>query len=310
MKRNWRLCILIIMALFLTGCYNYQATMIIAGDKSVDFTLNFAIDVKDLSNVLGKEQTTDDLNVSERIGYSNENIANLREKGYEVTENQDDYNYSISLHKKFPNIEDLVSEKKVDTVITNISNKDFKEVFFTKEKHIFNTTYVAHFIFDYSITDATPDISYYQENADDFFDLKFNVLLPSKAVNHNAKTATENDQNLEWKLNFGEANDVSFSFNYPTMLGKVIKIIAICLIIIMIVVGIIIYLKRRKKNNFGSNNSVIMEEDKSDKLESEALSLVSPVENNKPVENTTGSFASSNLAQEINNSNQNKSNNK
>ena len=52
-----------------------------------------------------------------------------------------------------------------------------------------------------------------------------------------------------------------------------------------------------------------MEEDKSDKLVSEALSLASTVKKEEKIEDTTGSFASSNLAQEINN-NQNKINNK
>lgn len=301
MKQKFYLLILGMLCFCLAGCYNYKATMIVDGEKSMDFQLDFDVDIQPLAGVTGESQTTDDIKIYDRLGFSKENVAVLRQRGYEVTEDQTEYTYKVSLHKKFINFEDLVTDEEVIADITKLSDPNFKEVFFTKEKHLLKTTYKAHFVFDYSINEPTPDLSYYFNNADDFFDLKFNCLLASRAVTHNATEVKENEQNLTWKLNFGEKNDIMFSYDVPTALGRAINIIITCIIIIVIgIIGIIFYLKKRKNKGgrVKKDNGIVMEEDKSTKMEGEALSLVT---NKKEVESDSnvGSFASSTLGNSI-----------
>lgn len=249
MKKIKYLLVLCIFAIISTGCVKYNATMAIKKDKSMEFTIIYAID-KSLFGDSSGGINEDDMESAKREGFT---VEKYTEGSYE----------GFKLIKKVKNIDDVSIEEDVEYSLSDMlgKTKDGKEYIFKVEKGEKKNTYTAKFVFDsndsglgsnseytneggqalpdekeendesidldtdeYTITntlDGTKDESNNDTvGIDDIdiskmtqgLDLSFNVTLPYGAVSSNATTKEDNGNKLVWKLSTSGTQAINFTF--------------------------------------------------------------------------------------------------
>lgn len=248
MKKKFVLVLMLAMTC-LTGCVEYRATMDIKNDKSMNFSVDYAID----TTVFGEEEAiaAEDKEKLEKDGFIVEPYEHDNMKGYHITKN-------------VKNIDSFSSKDEVNYNLSGILNEDTQnDKIFQVKKGLFKNTYYATFEFDASDSglsdnegedpnpsneDQTSDEELDDDSLNDLtnslmsnLDLSFNVKLPNKALSHNAKTVNNDGKELKWDLEANSVDSINFSFSlYNT--GNIIICIAVGIII---VVTIIILLKKR-----------------------------------------------------------------
>lgn len=269
MKFNYFVkALLITMFVFLsTGCVKYNAQMDIKADKSMDFSIIYALD----TSVFGETNI-----------FEEEDIKNLKDEGYKVTKYTDGKMKGYKLSLNIKNIDDVSSTDNVSFNLSDTKSDSKKDdlKLFKVQKGFFKNKYSADFKFDSndsnlnSTTNSSLDntesdddysVTSFDEEIDSEFntsfdeasynsgmqfaasnmDLSFNVKLPYSVVSSNASSKDNDNKELSWALTTqnGE-NNIKFEFelyNYDNIIGTIaIIIIVICLVIIFIL---------KKKNN-------------------------------------------------------------
>ena len=108
-----KVLLIMIMMLFITGCYNYDMEMKINDDKSMDFTLINTIDTSKFDNNDSGEVTTGSAALSTANAEFEKYNKNLKSKGYNVEKYSDPNNSSITgmkITKKFDSIDYISKE--------------------------------------------------------------------------------------------------------------------------------------------------------------------------------------------------------
>ena len=134
MKKLKYLVLLFLLGIITTGCVKFNASMDIKKDKSMDFTIVYAID----TSVFGESQQLKE-----------EDFAKVKEAGFTITEYKDGTMKGFTLSKSFKNIDEVSTDKDV---IYNLSgmmagNEDSKYLF-KVEKGFLKDTYTAVMKFD------------------------------------------------------------------------------------------------------------------------------------------------------------------
>lgn len=250
MKKFLKILLVVIMIFGLTGCVKYNVSMSIKDNKSVTLEVIYAIDESLMSSFTESEE-------KEQSGINLDDYNYLKEKGYvvsEYSEKTDDGSLSgIKITKTFENIDDITkdSQKVVDMVNIfndeNSANFDDSQFFYKN-----GDNYKASFKFDFSEdTEEGIDYSTYES----YFNLKYQVSLPKKAISNNATSVSDDGKTLTWNLSYAKVNDVEFEFNFNQesniLLYALIGIGALAVITIVIV--IVSKSKNTPKNN-GNNN--------------------------------------------------------
>lgn len=269
MKKSLYILTIFIIAICLSGCVKYNANMEIKKDKSMDFSIVYAMDTQYFGN---QEVLTE------------ENRKELEEEGFKVTDYQEDTMKGFTLTKSIKNIDELSTTENTDYSLSNI--EEDKEMF-KVEKGFFKNKYIANFKFDTedsaiteeetsdgTITDGYSDGTieenpdsysdfpmdstegYNDSSMDDFsnmatsnLDLSLNVTLPYQAISNNA-TKTENDnKTLSWDLTSSEIETINFEFELYNMTNIYLTIGGIALLIIIIIV--VTVTKHKKRKNIG-----------------------------------------------------------
>lgn len=269
MKKSLYILTIFIIAICLSGCVKYNANMEIRKDKSMDFSIVYAMDTQ----YFGDQEVL-----------TEENRKELEEEGFKVTDYQEDTMKGFTLTKSIKNIDELSTTENTDYSLSNI--EEDKEMF-KVEKGFFKNKYIANFKFDTedsaiteeetsdgTITDGYSDGTieenpdsysdfpmdstegYNDSSMDDFsnmatsnLDLSLNVTLPYQAISNNA-TKTENDnKTLSWDLTSSEIETINFEFELYNMTNIYLTIGGIALLIIIIIV--VTVTKHKKRKNIG-----------------------------------------------------------
>lgn len=271
MKKSLYILTIFIIAICLSGCVKYNANMEIKKDKSMDFSIIYAMDTQ----YFGDQEVL-----------TEENRKELEEEGFKVTDYQEDTMKGFTLTKSIKNIDELSTTENTDYSLSNIEEDKDKEMF-KVEKGFFKNKYIANFKFDTedsaiteeetsdgTITDGYSDGTieenpdsysdfpmdgtegYNDSSMDDFsnmatsnLDLSLNVTLPYQAISNNA-TKTENDnKTLSWDLTSSEIETINFEFELYNMTNIYLTIGGIALLIIIIIV--VTVTKHKKRKNIG-----------------------------------------------------------
>ncbi len=249
MNKIKRFVLLISCLLLLNGCVKNNTTMKINKDKSMN--LEVFILVKDeIKNKLS----------------SDFNSSDLEKRGFKVTTTSDNNFSGYKITKSFDNIDDLsknTNNKVVD--ISNILESDFDfTVLFNKKTNFFKDTYTANYTYSFSelkekyntIENETQDGNTqeddYTETSDytDEMELKYNLILPSKAKSNNANKKTNSGKSLEWNLSSTSESKISYSFDIYNYKNILLVGGGVALLIIIIIVVIVII--KKKKNSKGT----------------------------------------------------------
>ena len=247
MKRFKKLLAVLLIAAMATGCVKYNATMDIKKDKSMDFTIIYALD----KSLMGEMSTLKE-----------EDFDELKKEGYTVEKYSEGNFEGFKMIKKIKNIDEISTDKDVEFNLSGMmeENEDNKYMF-KVVKNGDKNTYYAKFKFDSNdsgLKDDNDDDEYTneggqalpdeiddgssldaakEESTDDAvvpstgsdattsslddmdlsgmmgsMDLSFNVNLPSSAISSNATSKENNDKKLTWKLNYTGSQTIEFAF--------------------------------------------------------------------------------------------------
>lgn len=150
-----------IMALTLSGCVKFNQTMEIKKDGTMNYNLIYAVDKSLL-------QGQDNL-------FEEEDIKKLKDKGFNVTDYDDDQMKGVTISRENILIDSISSEDKNAvyelTSVVSDDEKDNSKLFYVK-KGFFKNTYEANFQFDTSSVSDSSNISMRNEDdTDDTDDL-------------------------------------------------------------------------------------------------------------------------------------------
>lgn len=250
MKKKFVLVLLMTMTC-LTGCVEYKATMDIKSDKSMNFSVDYAVD----TTIFGEEEAIDaeDKKKLENDGFKVEPYEHDNMKGYRIA-------------KDIKNIDSYSSNEDVKYNLSGILNEDNKnDKIFKVKKGLFKNTYYATFEFDASdsgLSDSEAEDPTNEEDIDDSFDddslndftnslmsnldLSFNIKLPNKAISHNAKSVNNDGKELKWDLSTNSVDSITFSFSLYNI-DNIMLCLASIVIVLLVVIILLINKKKTKK---------------------------------------------------------------
>lgn len=299
MRKLKYLVLLFLLGIITTGCVKFNASMDIKKDKSMDFTIVYAID----TGVFGESQQLKE-----------EDFAKVKEAGFTINEYKDGTMKGFTLSKSFKNIDEVSTDKDV---IYNLSgmmagNEDSKYLF-KVEKGFLKDTYTAVMKFDsndsglstnteetttpdeeltvtsasseVTITEASTEVEASSEEVIDGtssldldnvdyssmmagMDLSFNVKLPYSAISNNATNAENGNKTLKWTLLSNKANNIEFKFAIYNM-TIVYIITGVLLVIIVLVILLLIRKKGKKQAVLVEDNKVEIKNDTNDYVATE-----------------------------------------
>lgn len=210
----------------LTGCMKFNATMEIKEDKSMDYSIIYAMNKKILEM---NEEQQDLLDEKEK-----QDIIN---KGFNIEDYEDNDNKGFKLTKKIANLDEYSSESDVEYNLSGIFEENANDKIFKVIKGTDKNKYIANFKFDsndnnlneendeidtdISLDDSTTeletegdisDLSEFEDAMTSQLDLKFVVKLPYKPISDNATEKSEDGRELTWKLDMNQVDNIKFEF--------------------------------------------------------------------------------------------------
>lgn len=272
MKKVKYLLLLVLFAIITTGCVKFNATMDIKKDKSMDFSIIYAFD----KTILG-----------EGNGVKEEDLAEAKKEGYEVTKYSEGNYEGFKLVKKIANIDEISSEEDVIFDLSGIDEaSEDNKYMFKVVKGSDKNTYTAKFKFtadtsslmeeepddtganeianpdEYEGMDGTmvvpdEDISLTTDGSDldmsalmQSMDLTFSVNLPNSALSSNATTKEDDNKKLTWKLTGEGEQFIEFSFELSNKNNSDMMLylaVGAAVVVFLILLGVLIM--KKKKNN-------------------------------------------------------------
>ncbi len=251
MKSSIKFIIIICCLFLLTGCVKYNAKMNINKNKSMNFSIVYAVD----KSIFGDVQL---LTKNEK--------KKIKEKGFTIEEyknkNMTGYKLKIDVH----NIDKISTKNNNSYNLTNITKISNDKIFRVK-KGIIKNKYKANFKFDSSKNNLTKKNNSKEINGDkkdiqnledieditsniEKLDLSFKVSLPYSAISNNATQSSDKDKELVWSLTSDDVSNIEFEFSLYNRI-TIIIIVAVILIIIILIVS---FYKNRKIETVTSNN--------------------------------------------------------
>ncbi|MBR1413274.1 MAG: hypothetical protein IJ574_01220 [Bacilli bacterium] len=272
MKKVKSLLLLFMFSFLLTGCIKFNANMDIKKDKSMDFSIIYAMD----TSIFGDADIVDKDSKSE-----------LEKQGYKVENYTEDKLKGVKLTRSIKNIDEVSKKDATEYSLSGIMQEEKDTPIFQVKKGIFKNTYIAKFDFsqedssvtsddeeyesdtedeqDYNIdeqetTDEDTDIEWnYEENDEEDFsdsfdfsdsaanmDLSFNVKLPYSAKSNNATKTSNDNKDLSWTLAATGSSTIEFEFALYNMTNIYITV-GIVLAVIVVIVAIIVCMKKKNK---------------------------------------------------------------
>ena len=297
MKKYFKLIVVIGCLFLVTGCVKYNATMDIKKDKSMDFSMIYAVD----TSIFGNEDILEEKDRKE-----------LEDSGFTISEYNEGNMKGYTIKMNISNIDQISSNEEIVYNLTNITDNNNKdEKIFTIKKGLLKNTYKANLKFDSADSNLNGNNTTTEEdtknndittewdtedssidwdtesdsgnwdaltNSASNLDLSFKVNLPYSAIKTNATQTSNDNKELTWSLTSNEVSNIEFEFS----LYNTINIIVITVIILILIVAIIIFFINNKKNN--NNKSIVSENIDQSNIEKQ---VINNVMNNEQIINST-----------------------
>ncbi len=257
-KRVFSVIGLLVIALSLSGCVKFDATMDIKKDKSMDFSIIYAVD----TTYFGDETLIDD-----------ESKSQIEKGGFSVEDYQDDKMKGVKVYRNIKNIDDVSSaEDNTFDLSGMFEKKDNSETFFKVKKGLIKNKYTASLHFDTKDSNLNDDLTgdddieytddYEIEDnttGDDFsnldfsssltssMDLKFKVNLPYSAIRSNATSSNNDNKELSWDLTSFKEDNIEFEFE----LYNLTNIYIIVGVGIILVFALILFIMKNNNKKVG-----------------------------------------------------------
>ena len=270
MKKIKFLLLVCLLGILLTGCVKFNANMNIKKDKSMDFTIIYALD----KSVFGDQASIKESDLEE-----------VKKSGFTVSKYSDGNMEGFTMTKKINNIDEVSTESEAEYNLSGLMSEESKYLF-KVVKGTNKNTYYAKFKFDANdsglnmneaenteaeskdenleLPDETEgnDGALLDETNENPFegmdlskltanmDLSFNVTLPNSAISNNATSTEDNNKKLTWKLSSTNAQAIEFAFELNNNGGSndMILYIGIGVIALLVIVVIILMLTKKKGN--------------------------------------------------------------
>lgn len=259
--KKFKLLIVFMITIFMTGCVKLNANMQIHKDKSMDYRITMAFD-KSLSDNFNEQ-------------FDDESIENAEKNGFKATEYDDGTMKGYTFTKHIKNIDTVSTDKDIKGSLDVDSNNKY---LFTVKKSFLKNTYKAKLTtntdlsnlnlqqnstFDSqenSLTENSTNSNLTEDtnttsidyNSMANLDLKFEVTLPHNAINSNA--SSNSGKKLTWNL-LTFKNDDTIEFEFELYNYQNILIIGIIVFIVLIL--IVLILNRKGKNNKDKDDNTI-----------------------------------------------------
>ncbi len=264
MKRSKFVVVLCLVAILFTGCVKFNANMDIKKDKSMDFSIIYAVN----TSLLGDEELL-----------SAENKKELEEQGFKISDYNQDNMKGFTISRNIKNIDAVSSESDAEYSLSGILDKDAESKYLFKvDKGLLKNKYTAKLKFDAGDSDLneelsdTEDLTDDNESTDDWdtsvdddsldldsfgsdidytsmmssMDMSFNVTLPYAALSNNATNVSDENKKLTWNLTTSKAETLNFEFELYNMTNIYIGCGIGALLIIFIIACI---LNKKNTNN-------------------------------------------------------------
>ncbi len=274
MNKLKKLIGIILCALLITGCeLKYEGQVEIKSDGKMDMSIIMAYDRELISTLIYMEENDDLLGSEDEDDMSDipeASITKIRtyleenkpeeQDGVEISRYERNGYYGYQMTYEINNIDDVSSKEKVDSSLfgdfniqenTNNNNNE-KKMMFQKE----DDTYYAN----YKLNDTSDSSNGMSANLSRInLSLKYTVTLPTKPIEHNADTVSEDGKTLTWNISsLNEDRDsIKYSFKLKDVVvgaktdglnTEMIMLIAgIVIIVIIIVVVLILFARNNKK---------------------------------------------------------------
>ena len=244
--KKLKLLLIVFAAVLLSGCYKYEAKMVITDDKKVNFEVIYGMinmgAVEDDIQVTSAPLTTGEEDDND-ISMSGPNCTELQSKlgeTWKVESWSDDSYAGCKISKTYENIDEISSDKEVVVELTNVPDGDFDDSkLFTKK----GDNYSAHFTFDSSDGYNESEMKDYES----MFKLSYSVELPFENLSNNATTVENDGKKLTWTIKPGVKTDIKYEFNFTGKKSLPWLYIGIGCGAVVLVVVIILIVKSCKK---------------------------------------------------------------
>ncbi len=312
MNKLKKLIGIILCALLITGCeLKYEGQVEIKSDGKMDMSIIMAYDRELISTLIYMEENDDLLGSEDEDDMSDipeASITKIRtyleenkpeeQDGVEVSRYERNGYYGYQMTYEINNIDDVSSKEKVDSSLfedfniqdtENTNNNNEKKIMFQKE----DDTYYAN----YKLNDTSDSSNGMSANLSRInLSLKYTVTLPTKPIEHNADTISEDGKTLTWNISSlnEDIDSIKYSFKLKDVVAgaktdglntEMIMLIAgIVIIVIIIVVVLILFARNNKKL------------DKSLEALDQTIPSATPKSNTPVVENTPVSITNTEQA--------------
>ena len=271
MKKLKNFLLLCLVAVISTGCVKYNGLLEIKKDKSMNFTIIYALD-KSLMSMGGESE-----------GLKEEEFDELKKAGFKVEKYSEGNYEGFKITRKINNIDEVSTTEDVIYDLSGMMEpNDDNKYMFKVVKGDEKNTYYAKFKFESDSSSLDSDDLKEDENNqeesilpdedndiltttgenDDLtigssdsnmdlsglansMDLSFQVILPNSAISSNATTKENNNKNLTWKLNATGSQTLEFAFELSDSNSNMLLYIGIGIGVLLILV--LIFLLTRKK---------------------------------------------------------------
>ena len=264
MKKIKFLLLVCLLGILSTGCVKFNANMNIKKDKSMDFTIIYALD----KSVFGDQASIKESDLEE-----------VKKSGFTVSKYSDGNMEGFTMTKKINNIDEVSTETDAEYNLSGLMAEGESKYLFKVVKGTNKNTYYAKFKCDANdsglnmnegedekleLPDETEDNDgalLDETNENPFegmdlskltanMDLSFNVTLPNSAISNNATSTEDNNKKLTWKLSSTNAQAIEFAFELDNNGGSndMILYIGIGVIALLVIVVIVLMLSKKKGN--------------------------------------------------------------
>jgi len=270
MNKLKKLIGVILCALLVTGCeLKYEGQVEITSDGKMDMSIIMAYDRELVSTLIYMEEN-DDLLGSENgddTDIPEASITNIRtfleknkpeeQEGIEVSRYEKNGYYGYQMTYEIENIDDVSTKEKLYTTLfedliqdnENNSSNSQKKMMFQKDGDIYSANIKLNETSDNNINANLSMVG---------LSLKYTVTLPTKPIEHNADTVSDDGKTLSWNISsLSEKNDsIEYSFKLKDAVAtakteglntEMIMLIAGIVIIVIIIVIVLVLFARNNK---------------------------------------------------------------
>ena len=246
-KKTKRLFLLFIYTILLTGCMQYDLSMKINDDKSMDFVLIETIE----QSLLNEDGTIKNEGLGDNLLLPT--VIDLEElkkifiqKGYTVesyTDPTKPTHQGAKIFKHFDDIDKISKEgEKVEVDFTVITDEIFDDsYFFTIQKGLVYNIYKGSFLIMNEDNVLAPSYSSY-------LNIKYTLKLPKNSfVESNATTVSDDKTVLSWDLDGSKVNKINFTFKIAKKSNLYMAYACVAIIALLLIIALVSAIKRNKK---------------------------------------------------------------